>query len=99
MRAGAVVVLKGDDTIIAEPDGRVAISPGGAPALASAGTGDVLSGVTGAFLATGLDPFTAACAAVHLHLRAGQLAAETIGAEGVIAGDVITALPAARAGE
>ncbi|HET9105407.1 MAG TPA: NAD(P)H-hydrate dehydratase [Solirubrobacteraceae bacterium] len=98
-RSGAIVVLKGDDTIIAEPGGRLAISAGGAPALATAGTGDVLSGVTGAFLATGLEPFTAACAAVHLHLRAGQLAARTIGAEGVIAGDVIAALPAARAGE
>lgn len=98
-RAQAVVVLKGDDTIVAEPEGRVAISRGGAPALATAGTGDVLSGVTGAFLAQGVDPFTAACAAVHLHLRAGQLAARTIGAEGVIARDVIAALPSARAGE
>ena len=98
-RAGAIVVLKGDDTIVAEPEGRVAISPGGAPALATAGTGDVLSGVTGAFLAAGLEPFTAACAAVQLHLRAGQLAARTIGTEGVIAGDVIAALPSARAGE
>lgn len=97
-RADAVVVLKGDDTIVAEPEGRVAISRGGAPALATAGTGDVLSGVTGAFLAQGVDPFTAACAAVHLHLRAGQLAARRIGAEGVIARDVIAALPSARAG-
>ena len=96
-RAGAVVVLKGDDTIVAEPDGRVAVSPGGAPALATAGTGDVLAGVTGAFLARRVPPFTAACAAVHLHLRAGQLAARAIGAEGVIARDVIAALPAARA--
>jgi NAD(P)H-hydrate epimerase len=95
-RAQAIVVLKGDDTLIAEPDGRVAVSPGGAPALATAGTGDVLSGVTGAFLAKGVDPFTAACAAVSTHLAAGILAAEQIGAEGVIAGDVIAALPRAR---
>ena len=81
-RAEAIVVLKGDDTLVAEPAGRVAVSPGGASALATAGTGDVLSGVTGAFLAKGMDPFTAACAAVLLHARAGQLAAETIGHRG-----------------
>jgi NAD(P)H-hydrate epimerase len=95
-RAQAIVVLKGDDTLIAEPDGRVAVSPGGAPALATAGTGDVLAGVMGAFLAKGVEPFTAACAAVATHLRAGVIAAEQIGAEGVIASDVIAALPRAR---
>jgi NAD(P)H-hydrate epimerase len=96
-RAHAIVVLKGDDTLVAEPGGRVAISPGGAPALATAGTGDVLAGVTGAFLAKGVEPFTAACAAVATHLAAGVIAAEEVGAEGVIAGDVIAALPRARA--
>uniref|UniRef100_UPI00356467D9 NAD(P)H-hydrate dehydratase n=1 Tax=Paraconexibacter sp. TaxID=2949640 RepID=UPI00356467D9 len=69
--AGAVVVLKGDDTLIAAPDGRVAVSQGGAPGLATAGTGDVLSGVVAALLAKDLDPFTAACTGVQLHLRAG----------------------------
>ena len=88
-------MLKGDDTLIAAPDGRVAVSPGGAPALATAGTGDVLSGVTAAMLAKRLDPFTAACAAVYLHLRAGQIAAEPHGPDGVVASDVIAALPAA----
>ena len=95
--AQAVIVLKGDDTLVAEPGGRVAVSRGGAAALATAGTGDVLSGVTGAFLAKGVDPFTAACAAVFVHARAGQLAAETIGNEGVIARDVIDLLPRAHA--
>jgi ADP-dependent NAD(P)H-hydrate dehydratase / NAD(P)H-hydrate epimerase len=94
--ANAIVVLKGDDTIVAEPGGRVAISPGGAPALATAGTGDVLSGVIGAYLAKGVDPFTAVCAAVHAHVRAGVLAAAQIGADGVIASDVISALPRVR---
>jgi len=94
-RTGAVVVLKGDDTIVADPGGRAAISPGGAPMLATAGTGDVLAGIIGALLAKGMDTFTAACAAVILHVRAGQLAAERIGGvEGVMAGDVITAIPA-----
>jgi len=97
-QADAIVILKGDDTIVAEPGepGRIAISPGGAPALATAGTGDVLAGVLGAFLAKGMEPFTAACAAVHVHVTAGRLAAQAVGGvEGVIAGDVIAQLPRA----
>lgn len=90
--AQAVVILKGDDTIVAEPEGRVAVSPGGAPALATAGTGDVLSGVVAAMLGKGLDPFTAACAAVRLHLDAGRAAARERRADSVIARDVIDAL-------
>ncbi|MDQ6820262.1 MAG: NAD(P)H-hydrate dehydratase [Actinomycetota bacterium] len=93
--ARAIVVLKGDDTIVAEPGGRVGISRGGAPALATAGTGDVLSGVIGAYLAKHMDPFHAACAGVLVHARAGRLAAERIGEEGVIASDVISMLPRA----
>ena len=88
-------MLKGDDTLVAAPSGRVAVSPGGAPALATAGTGDVLAGVTAAMLARGLSPAHAACAAVHVHVRAGRLAAEPHGPDGVIASDVIAALPAA----
>jgi ADP-dependent NAD(P)H-hydrate dehydratase / NAD(P)H-hydrate epimerase len=99
-RAGAVVVLKGDDTLVADPSGLVGVSPGDSPGLATAGTGDVLCGVVAALLSQGLDPFPAACAAVSLHAQAGRLAARTVGsAEGVIASDVIAALPAARAGE
>jgi NAD(P)H-hydrate epimerase len=87
--AQAIVVLKGDDTLIADPGGRVAISPGGAPALATAGTGDVLSGVIAALLAKDLDPFTAASAGVRLHLDAGRRAASARSADSVIARDVI----------
>src|SRR3954470_22390001 len=94
-RAKAIVVLKGDDTLVATPDGRVAVSRGFAPALATAGTGDVLSGVIGAMLAKGLAPAHAACAGVYAHLRAGQLAAAPGGPEGVTAADVIRSLPAA----
>ena len=94
-RSKAFVVLKGDDTLIAGPAGRVAVSPGGAPGLATAGTGDVLAGVIGAMLAKGLPPAHAACAGVYSHVRAGQLAAEPDGPDGVIASDVIRALPAA----
>jgi ADP-dependent NAD(P)H-hydrate dehydratase / NAD(P)H-hydrate epimerase len=97
-QAGAVVVLKGDDTLIADAEGRVAVSRGGSPALATAGTGDVLTGVVAALLAQGLEAFTAAVAGVWLHAAAGREAAHRQGApEGVIASDVIEALPAARA--
>jgi hydroxyethylthiazole kinase-like uncharacterized protein yjeF len=95
VRAKAFVVLKGDDTLVAAPSGRVAVSRGGAPGLATAGTGDVLSGVIGAMLAKGMPVATAACAGVYVHLRAGQLAAAPHGPDGVIASDVISALPAA----
>jgi NAD(P)H-hydrate epimerase len=99
-QAQAVVVLKGDDTIVARPDGQVAVSRGGSPALATAGTGDVLTGVLATLLAQGLDPFEAASAGVWLHAAAGRWAAGRQGApEGVIASDVIEALPAARGEE
>lgn len=92
--SGAVVVLKGDDTIVTDGE-RIAVNALSAPALATAGTGDVLSGVTAAMLARGLEPFAAACAAVLAHARAGREAARRIGAaESVIAGDVIEAVPA-----
>jgi hydroxyethylthiazole kinase-like uncharacterized protein yjeF len=98
-RSGAIVVLKGDDTLVAEPEGRVGVSRGGSPALATAGTGDVLSGVLGALLARGLPPFDAACAAVFVHAEAGRRAAVVLdGPDGVIAGDVIDELPHVLAG-
>jgi NAD(P)H-hydrate epimerase len=93
-QAKAIIVLKGDDTLVATPTG-VAVSRGVAPALATAGTGDVLAGVIGAMLAKGLAPAHAAAAGVYAHLRAGQIAAAPDGPDGVIASDVIRALPAA----
>ena len=95
--ARAVVVLKGDDTLVVSPDGTAAVSRGGAPGLATAGTGDVLSGVIGALLAKGLPAAHAACAGVCAHVRAGRIAAAPHGPDGVIASDVIGALPAALA--
>lgn len=93
-RAGAVVVLKGDDTIVTDGE-RVAVNALAAPGLATAGTGDVLSGVVAALLARGLEPFAAACAGVLAHARAGRDAAARIGAaESVIASDVIDSIPA-----
>ncbi len=95
--AQAIVVLKGDDTLVVEPGGRVAVSRGNSPALATAGTGDVLTGTLAALLAQGVEAFAAAAAAVQLHAQAGRDAARTQGSpEGVIAGDVIASLPRAR---
>jgi ADP-dependent NAD(P)H-hydrate dehydratase / NAD(P)H-hydrate epimerase len=91
--SGAVVLLKGDDTIVAEPGGRVAISPGASPALATAGTGDVLSGLIGALLAKRLDPFEAASLGALAHGLAARAAAGRLGADHVMAGDVIDSLP------
>ncbi len=92
--AQAIVVLKGDDTIVTDGE-RIAVNAASAPGLATAGTGDVLSGIVAALLARGLEPFAAACAGVLAHARAGRAAAERIGAaESVIATDVIDSIPA-----
>jgi NAD(P)H-hydrate epimerase len=90
---GAVVVLKGDDTIVSDGE-RVAVNAIAAPALATAGSGDVLSGIVAALLARGLESFAAACAAVVAHARAGRDATARVGAaESVIASDVIDSIP------
>jgi NAD(P)H-hydrate epimerase len=91
--AEAIVVLKGDDTIVTDGE-RVAVNVLSAPALATAGTGDVLSGMIAALLARGLEPFAAACAGVLAHARAGRDAAARVGsAESTIATDVIASIP------
>ena len=91
-KAGAYIVYKGPDKVIAAPDGRVALAPAGPSWLASAGTGDVLSGTVAAMLAQGLGPFEAAQTAVWLHAEAARLAGPLL-----IADDVVDALPAAAA--
>ncbi|MGZ5310952.1 MAG: NAD(P)H-hydrate dehydratase [Solirubrobacterales bacterium] len=92
--SGAVIVLKGDDTIVTDGE-RVAVNRGGSSALATAGTGDVLSGMIAALISRGMDPFAGAAAAVLAHSRAGAEAARRVGArESVVAGDVIDAIPA-----
>ena len=82
--AGAVVIYKGADTVIAAPDGRVAAAWPGSPWLATAGTGDVLAGACGAMLAQGQDPFDAAVSAVGWH----SARAATIG-PGLVADDLV----------
>ena len=83
-RTGAVVLLKGSPTVVAEPGGRVLLVNAGSSRLATAGTGDVLSGAIGAFLARGLPALEAAALAAHCHGRA----AWTGRPEGLVAGDL-----------
>src|SRR5262249_29483573 len=63
-KSGALVILKGQRTLVAEPGGRVAVNPTGNPGMATGGTGDVLAGILGALVARALDPWTAATAGV-----------------------------------
>jgi len=94
--SGTIVVLKGDDSIVTDGE-RVAVNQVSSPSLATAGTGDVLSGMIAAMIARGLEPFTGACAAVTAHSRAGRAAADRVGTDSVIAGDVIDSIPAGLA--
>jgi hydroxyethylthiazole kinase-like uncharacterized protein yjeF len=89
LRAGAIVLLKGPDTVVAAPDGRTAVVATGGPRLATAGSGDVLTGMITGLLARGLQAFDAATAAAWIHGMAGQGAAP-----GLVAEDLPDRLPA-----
>ena len=91
-QAGAVLVHKGPDTLVAAPDGRLGFAPPAPAWLASAGTGDVLAGMIAALRAQGMAGFEAACAAVWLHGRAAELAGPAL-----IADDLVEAIPEALA--
>lgn len=93
---GQVVVLKGDRTVVT--DGRRAyVNRTGDSTLSKAGTGDVLSGMLGTLLGQGMDRFDAACLAVHLHGRAGELAGRRLGMRCALARDVVDAIAGAVA--
>jgi NAD(P)H-hydrate epimerase len=93
---GVCLVLKGERTLIAFPDGRVWINPTGTPALATGGSGDVLTGMIAGLLAQfPADAENAVAAAVYLHGRAGELGAARWGEKGLVAGGILECLPAA----
>jgi ADP-dependent NAD(P)H-hydrate dehydratase / NAD(P)H-hydrate epimerase len=86
------VLLKGARTVVARPGGHAVMVDAGGPVLATGGSGDVLTGVIAA-LAAGTDAFTAAWAGACLHGLAGDTLAEWMGDRGVVAGDLLKALP------
>jgi len=90
-----VVVLKGFQTLVAEPDGHVFVNPTGNPGMATGGMGDVLSGMIVALLARGTDPLDAACTAVYLHGFAGDLLRDEMGDTGLAAMDLAERIPIA----
>jgi hydroxyethylthiazole kinase-like uncharacterized protein yjeF len=83
---GVTMLLKGNATVVAGPDGNAYVNPTGTPWLATAGSGDVLSGLTGALLAGGVEPTLAGALAAYLHGLAGSIAAGgvTTSATGVL---------------
>ena len=94
-RWGKTVVLKGAHTVVAAPDGSAMVSPFANPALASAGTGDVLAGAVSGLLAQGLDLRTSAALGVYLHGAAAGIVSDDLGDAGLLASDLLPALPMA----
>jgi NAD(P)H-hydrate epimerase len=92
-RYGAVVVLKGAGSLVANPDGRLDVCPWGNPGMASGGMGDLLTGIVAALLAQGCSPWQAASIGVGLHARAGDRAAQE-GERGLLASDLLAPLRA-----
>jgi hydroxyethylthiazole kinase-like uncharacterized protein yjeF len=93
---GVYIVLKGNRTVIAAPDGRTWINPTGSPAMATGGTGDVLTGMIAGLAAQFPDQLeTSLLAAVYLHGRSGELGAARRGEKGLIATDLFEYLPEA----
>jgi len=95
---GVVLLLKGAQTVIAAPDGTLYLNASGNPLLASGGTGDVLAGLIASLLAQGLDPVDAAVLGAFWHGHAADRLQEQLGDAGLLAGDLLAELPAARLG-
>ncbi|MHB9035233.1 MAG: NAD(P)H-hydrate dehydratase [Armatimonadota bacterium] len=97
MEHGVTVVLKGARTVIAEPEGTAYINMSGTPGMATGGTGDVLSGMIGGLLARDSKPgcWCHVCKAVYVHGRAGELAAEKLGVDSMLASDLANNISAA----
>jgi NAD(P)H-hydrate epimerase len=93
---GVILVLKGDRTIVANPEGGAWVNPTGNPGMATGGTGDILTGIVAGMLAQNpRQPFEAVLAAVYLHGVAGDIACETVGEHSLVATDLVRALPEA----
>jgi NAD(P)H-hydrate epimerase len=90
-----VVVLKGAFTVVAAPDGHIAVVPFANPGLATAGTGDVLAGAIAGMLAQDLSAFDAAVCGAYLHGLAGEIVSRQLGTAGMLASDLLLALPEA----
>ena len=90
---GVYLVLKGHRTLVADPEGRLAVNETGNSGMAKGGSGDVLTGLLTGLLAQGMEPFDACCAAVWIHGRAGDMAAEEKGRRGMTPADMIEKLP------
>ncbi len=89
-----VIVLKGHRTVVTDAE-QVYVNHTGDSSLSKAGAGDVLSGILASLIGQGMAPFDAACAAVHLHGLAGEIAGQRLGRRSVLARDVIAAIPEA----
>jgi NAD(P)H-hydrate repair Nnr-like enzyme with NAD(P)H-hydrate dehydratase domain len=94
-RLTVTLVLKMAHTVIASPKGDAAIVPTGNPGMATGGTGDVLTGLIAGLLGQGVEPGLAAQAGTYVHGLAGDLAAERLGQEAMLAGDLLESVPAA----
>lgn len=94
-RDGIIVVLKGAGTVVVAPDGEMSVNSTGNAGMATGGSGDVLSGIITALLAQGYAAYDAARLGVFLHGMAGDMAADELSQESMIAGDIINYLPKA----
>ena len=88
-----MLVLKGDTTVIANPEGEVFINPTGNPGMATAGSGDVLTGMIAGFMGQGLSAVDASICGVYLHGLAGDIARDKLGELPMMAMDILNAIP------